>query len=79
VIGISTIQLEFSLEGHTVGQATVKTFVNRIAGRVDEIVKEFQNKAVPGIRNREILGKDFIEPLVFSLLSWSIYLQKISE
>ncbi len=72
VIGVGAVELELGLEWHTVGEATVEAFIDSVARRVDEIVKKFKDKVIPRVRDGEILGKNFIESLVFSFLSWGI-------
>ena len=79
VVRVGAIEFEFGLERDTVGQADVQTLVDRVAWRVDVIVKEFELKVVASILDGEILGKNLIESLVFSFFSRSIQLQEIAE
>jgi hypothetical protein len=72
MIGVGAIEFELSLERDTIGEATVKTFVDGVTRRINEIVKEFENKVVARIGNGEVLRKYLIESFVFSFLSWSI-------
>jgi hypothetical protein len=79
VVRVGAIELELGLQGNAVGQADIKTLIDGVARRVDIIVKEFKLKVVARILDGEILGKNFIESLVFSFLSRCIQLQEITE
>ena len=72
MVGVGTVELELSLEGDAVGQAPVEALLHCVARRIDKIIKEFKDKVVASVRNREILAKHFIESLVFSFLCRSI-------
>src|SRR5690554_1166285 len=54
VLGIGAIQLELSLQRHTVRQAAFYAFLNGITGRINAVIQELQNKVVTGVGYREI-------------------------
>ena len=46
MLGVRAVEFQLGLEGHAVGQTHVQTFVDAVAGRVDEIVYEFEDEVV---------------------------------
>ena len=79
MVRVGAVQLELGLERYTVGQADVEALVNRVTRRIDVVIKEFEFKVVARVLDGEILGKNFIESLVFSFFSRCIQLQEITE
>ena len=79
VIGVGTIEFEFSFQRHAISQATLKTFVNSVARWVDIIVEKFQYKVIASVGNREILRENLIETFVISFFRRSIKLQEVVE
>src|SRR6185295_18753725 len=57
VLLVITAQAEFCLERNSIRQATLHTFFNGIAGRIDKIIEELEYKNVARISNRKILAK----------------------
>src|SRR5258705_12016574 len=51
---IITAQTKFGFERNSVGQSPFHTFFNRIAWRINKIIKEFQYENVPGISDPKI-------------------------
>jgi len=79
MVGVGAVELELGLERHTVSQADVQTLVDGVARGVNIIVKEFELKVVAGILDGEILGKHFVESLVFTFLGGCVQLQEVTE
>ena len=79
VVGVGTIKFEFGLQGHTIGQSALKTFLDTIARRVDIVIQEFQHKVVASISDREVLSKNFVQAIVFTQFRRSVKLQEILE
>ena len=73
MIGIGTVKFHFGLQWHRIGQATLKALFDSVARWIDIVIEEFKDKVVASVRNGKILSKHFIESLVFSFFSWSIY------
>ena len=51
MLRICAVELQLCLQRHAVCQPSVETFVDRVAGRVDEVVYEFEYEIVSGIGN----------------------------
>ena len=66
VVRVGTIELEFGLEGHTVGQSAFETFLDRIARFIDIVVDKFQHKVVASVSDGEVLGKNFVQAVVLA-------------
>ena len=64
---------------HAVGEPSLETFRDGIAGRVDIIVEKLKNEVVTGVGNREILREHLVEPLILAFFRWSVKLQEIPE
>ena len=79
MFGIRTIQLQFGLQRSSVSQPLLQTFVNGIAGRVDEIVQKFQNEIVPGVGDWEVLLENSIQAFVLSVFRRRTQLKKVLE
>ena len=77
MLRIGTIELEFRLEGYAVSQTALQALVNRIAGRVDIVIDEFQNEIVPSIRNREILSEHLVKAFILTVFGRSVQLEKV--
>ena len=60
MVGIRAIQLQLSLQRHTVGEPSFKTLIDRIARRVDIIIEKLQYEIVAGVGNWEILREHLI-------------------
>src|SRR5690554_5635643 len=79
VLGIGAIQLELSLQRHTVRQAAFYAFLNGITGRINAVIQELQNKVVTGVGYREIFQKNLIQPFKFPLFRCGAHLKKFAE
>ena len=76
---VRTVELQLRLEGYAVGQTTLQTLLNRVAGRVNVIIDKLQNEVVPGVRDREVLLEDLVQPLVFTILGRRVHLEEVTE
>ena len=79
MVGISAIELQLCLEGHTVSLTTLQTLFYGVTRRVDIIIEEFKHKVVSSVCNREVFCKHLVESLVVPLLGWSVELQEVLE
>ena len=79
MVGVGTIKLELGLEGHTISEATFEALLNGVTRFVDIVIEELQHKVVASIRNREVLGKDFVQAVVLAQFAGSVKLEKILE
>ncbi len=79
VIGVCTIKLQLGLQRHAVGQTTLQTLLNRIAGRVDIVVEKFEHEVIAGVRDREVFREDLVQALIVALLGRSVKLQEVLE
>ena len=70
---------EFCLQRNTVGQSSLKTFLDRILRRVHEIVDELQLVAVPHILDGEYFLEDLIQTFVLPAFRSGLKLEKILE
>ena len=77
MVRVGTVELQFCLQGHTVGETALQTLVDGVAGRVDIVIEELKDEVVASIRNREILGKHLEETLIFSFFRWSVELEEV--
>ena len=79
MIRVGAVKFQFSLQGNTVRQSALKTLIYAVAGRIDIIIEKFQYKVIASIRDREILGKDFVQAVILTQFRRSIELQEIFE
>jgi hypothetical protein len=79
VLGIGAIELQFRLEGDAVCEAALDALVNRVAGRVDEVIEELQHELVTGVRDGEVLAEDLEETLVVPVLGEGVDLEELLE
>ena len=79
VLGIGAVQLQLGLQRHAVRQATLQTFLNAVAGRVDEVIKEFENELITSVRDGEILTEHFEQSLRGAILRIRFQLEEFLE
>ena len=60
MVRVCAVKLQFGLQGYTICQPPFQALVNRIAGRVDEVVQKFKNEVVSCICDWKILRKNFV-------------------
>ena len=46
MIRIRAVQFHFGLQGYAIGQATLQALIDRVAGRVNEVVQELKNEVI---------------------------------
>ena len=68
-----------TVAGYAIGHSTLETLIYRVTRRVDVIVEKFKHKVVAGVRDREILGENFIETLVISFFRRGVKLEEVLE
>ena len=79
MVGIRTVELQLGFEGNTVGQTTIKTFLNGVTRFINVIIDKLKNKIIAGISNREIFRKNFVKSVILAQFAGSVKLQEISE
>jgi len=79
MIRIGAVKLHLSLQGDTVGQSSLKTFIDRVTGRIDIIVEELEHEIVTRVRDREVLCEHLIQTVVLTLLRRRVELKEIAE
>ena len=79
VLVVRTVELQLRLEGYAVGQTTLQTLLDGVAGRINVIIDKLQNEVVPGVRDREVLLEDLVQPLVFTILGRRVHLEEVTE
>ena len=67
---------QLGLQGDAVGEAALHTLINRIARGIDVVVQKLEYKDVARIRDRKILAKHFVEPLVDTILRRRLQLEE---
>ena len=77
MLGIRTIQFEFSLQRHTIRKTTLQTLLHRVARRVDIIIQKLKNEVVASVSNREILAKHLIQAIILAQFGRSIQLEEV--
>ena len=65
VLGIGAGKAEFRLQGDVVGKAPLKAFLDRILGRIDEVIDKAEFVVVPRVLDRE----NFLEYLEQTLVA----------
>jgi hypothetical protein len=79
VLGIGAGKAEFRLQGDVVGEAPLKAFLDRILGRIDEIIDEAEFVVVPRVLDRENFLENLIETLVLAAFGRRIQLEEVPE
>ena len=79
MVGVGAIQFQLSLQGYAIGQATLQTLVDSVAGRVDIVIQELKNEIVSCVGDREVLGEHLIQAVVLTFLRRSVQLQEVLE
>ena len=79
MLGVRAVEFQLGLEGHAVGQTHVQTFVDAVAGRVDEIVYEFEDEVVPGVGDGENLLEYFEQSFITAVFRCGVQLEEVLE
>src|SRR5690606_36350687 len=77
VLRIGAVELQLGLQGHAVGQTALHALVDAVAGRVNEVIEEFEHELVPGVRDGEILHEHLVEALTLPVLGEGLYLEEL--
>ena len=70
---------EFRLQRDVVCQASVKTFLDGVLRRVDEVVDKLQLVAVPRVLDREYLLEYLIQSFVLPVFRGGLKLEEVLE
>jgi hypothetical protein len=76
---VVTAQAQFGLEWNGIGKSSFHTLINRVAGWIDEIIKELQHEDVAGIVDGKILFEYLEEALIVTLVRRGFQLEEILE
>ena len=77
MLRICAVELQLCLQRHAVCQPSVETFVDRVAGRVDEVVYEFEYEIVSGIGDGEYLLEYFEQSFITAVFRCGVQLEEI--
>ena len=79
MVGVSTVEFEFSLQRYAISESTLQTLINGVAWRVDIVIQELKNEIITCVGDGEVLGEHLIQAVILAFLRRSIQLQEISE
>jgi hypothetical protein len=79
VLGVGARKTEFRLERDVVGKSALQAFLDRILGRIDEIIDEAEFVVVPRVLDRENFLENLIETLVLAAFGRRIQLEEVPE
>jgi hypothetical protein len=79
VLGVGARKTEFRLQRDVVGKSALQAFLDRVLGRIDEIIDEAEFVVVPRVLDRENFLEYLIETLVLSAFGRRIQLEKVTE
>ena len=79
MLGISARKAEFCLQRNTVGQASLKTFLDRILGRINEVIDKTKFIVVPRVLGRENLLEYLEQTLVAAAFGGGLQLEEVTE
>ena len=79
MLRIGARKAEFRLQRNAVRDPSVKTLLDRVLRRIDEIIYKLEFIVVPCILDRENLLENLIQPLVLSVLGGGFELEEILE
>ena len=77
VLGIRAVQLQLRLQRHAVRQTTLNAFLNAVAWRIDEVVEEFENELISGVRDGEVLTEHLEQSLRSAVFRVGFQLEKL--
>ena len=72
MVRICTVQFHLSLQRYAICKTTFKTFVNRVARRVNIVIQELKNEIIACIGNREVLREHLIQTVILAFLRRSV-------
>ena len=79
VLGIGAGKAEFRLQGDIVGEAPLKAFLDRILGRIDEIIDKAELVVVPRVLDRENFLEYLEQTLVAAAFGRGLELEEVPE
>ena len=79
VFRIGAVQLELGLQRDAVGQTPLQTFLNAVAGRIDEVIEKLENELIAGVRNGEVLTEHLEQSLRHPVFRIRFQLEKFLE
>ena len=79
MIRIGAIKLHLSLQGDTVCQASLETFIDGVTGRIDIVVEELEHEIITRVCDREVLSEHLVQTVVLTLLRRRVKLKEIAE
>ena len=63
VLRIRAVQLQLRLQRHAVRQAALNAFLNAVAWGINEVIEEFENELISGVRDGEVFTKHLEQSL----------------
>ena len=79
VLGIGAGKAEFRLQGDIVGEAPLKAFLDRILGRIDEVIDKAEFVVVPRVLDRENFLEYLEQTLVAAAFGRGLELEEVPE
>ena len=79
VLGIGAGKAEFRLQGDVVGKAPLKAFLDRILGRIDEVIDKAEFVVVPRVLDRENFLEYLEQTLVAAAFGRGLELEEVPE
>src|SRR5579863_430436 len=77
VLLIVTTEPQFCFQRYGICQTAFHTFLNRVTGRIDKVIQEFEHENVPRVSNREIFLEYLEQAFDISLVRSSFQLEKL--
>ena len=77
VLGIRAVQLQLRLQRHAVRQATLDAFLNAVAWGIDEVIEEFENELISGVRDGEVFTEHLEQSLRCAVFRVRFQLEKL--
>ena len=79
IVWVLAAQFHFGLQRDAVSKATLDALLDRITGRIDVIIKEFELEIISRIRDGEVLPEHFVQSLVQTVVGIGLNLEEILE
>ena len=79
VFRVGTVEFHLRLHRHAVSKTTLKTLLDGITRRVDEVVQELKYETVASVCDREVLLEHLVQTIVLTLLRRSVQLKEVLE
>ena len=79
VLFVVARKTKLGFERNIVGQTPLNALLDAVTRWIHEVVEEFQDKVVAGIRYRKVLSKHPVQPVVLTMFRKGLQLKKVFE